>query len=111
LATVANEIAQATGQGIRLVEPQIPLHPATTSVCEMLGFDPYYLACEGRVVAVVAPEEAGRLLEAWRALPEGSGAAEIGRVEEGAPRVVLETEIGGERLLDELEDDPLPRIC
>jgi len=111
LATVANEIAQATGYGVRLFEPRIPLHPATTSVCEMLGFDPYYLACEGRVVAVVAPEEADRLLGAWQTLPEVAQAAEIGEIEESAPRVVLETEIGGERLFDELEDDPLPRIC
>jgi len=111
LATVANEIAHATGYGVRLEETRIPLRPATVSVCDMLGFDPYYLACEGRVVAVVAAGEAEPLLERWRSRLEGQHAAVIGRVVEGKPRVVLETEIGGERLLDELEDDPLPRIC
>ena len=70
-----------------------------------------YLACEGRVVAVVAEAQAGELLASWRALPEGSGAALIGRVEKQSRRVLLATELGGERMLDELEDDPLPRIC
>lgn len=111
LATVANEISHATGFGVRLAQKAIPLQPATQSVCEMLGFDPYYLACEGRVVAVCSPESAADLLASWRALADGVGAAEIGAISDAAPRVVLETEIGGERLLDELEDDPLPRIC
>jgi hydrogenase expression/formation protein HypE len=77
----------------------------------MLGFDPLYLACEGRVIAVLAAEDADRALEAWRALPAGRSAARIGVVQGGAPQVVLETELGGERCLEELEDDPLPRIC
>lgn len=111
LTMATNEIVQGTGLGLRLSEPAIPVRPATSGVCEMLGFDPYTLACEGRVVAVVAPEEAEALRTLWRAAPEGAGAAIIGRVVEGAARVVVETEIGGERLLDELEDDPLPRIC
>jgi hydrogenase expression/formation protein HypE len=77
----------------------------------MLGYDPMYLACEGRVVAVVAPEDAPAALAVWRSLPAGQDAAMIGQAMEGRARVVLETELGGERLLDELEDDPLPRIC
>jgi hydrogenase expression/formation protein HypE len=78
----------------------------------MLGYDPYYLACEGRVVAVVAAEQAEQALACWHALPQGEAAACIGRVEPGSsPAVVLETELGGERFLEELEDDPLPRIC
>jgi hydrogenase expression/formation protein HypE len=80
-------------------------------VCEMLGYDPYYLACEGRVVAVVAPEYAAAALAAWRALPQGREAAMIGFIANDSRHVVLETELGGQRLLDELEDDPLPRIC
>jgi hydrogenase expression/formation protein HypE len=77
----------------------------------MLGYDPLYLACEGRVVAVVAEEDAQAALAAWTALPEGEGAAIIGRIEaEGRP-VVVETALGGRRILEELEDDPLPRIC
>ncbi len=111
LATVAHEIARATGCSVRLAETAIPVRDQVRSVCEMLGYDPYYLACEGRVVAVLAPEEAERALAAWRGLPGGEHAAIIGQVEaEGRP-VVIETELGGRRMLEELEDDPLPRIC
>lgn len=81
------------------------------SVCEMLGYDPLYLACEGRVVAVVAPEQAETALAAWRHLAQGEQAAIIGNLHSNGQRVVLETELGGERMLEELEDDPLPRIC
>jgi hydrogenase expression/formation protein HypE len=81
------------------------------SVCEILGFDPLYLACEGRVLAVLAPEDAERALEAWRSTSAGREAARIGVIQSGEPRVILETELGGERCLEELEDDPLPRIC
>jgi hydrogenase expression/formation protein HypE len=77
----------------------------------MLGYDPYFLACEGRVVAVVDGVEAEQALEALQALPEGREAAIIGRVQADPPRVVLATTIGGERVIEELEDDPLPRIC
>jgi hydrogenase expression/formation protein HypE len=80
-------------------------------VCEMLGYDPYYLACEGRVVAVVAQHQAEALVAAWRALPAGEGAAVIGVVEPGVPRITLETTLAGERILGDLEEDPLPRIC
>jgi hydrogenase expression/formation protein HypE len=81
------------------------------SVCETLGYDPLYLACEGRVVAVVAAEHAVRALEVLRAQPSGRDAAIIGKLAGAGRRVVLETELGGERYLEELEDDPLPRIC
>jgi hydrogenase expression/formation protein HypE len=111
LATVAHEIARATGSSLRLKETAIPVRDAVRSVCEMLGYDPFYLACEGRCVAVLAPEDAAQALAAWRALPGGGDAAIIGQVEaEGRP-VVIETELGGRRMLEELEDDPLPRIC
>jgi hydrogenase expression/formation protein HypE len=111
LVTVAHEIARSTGLGVRLHQPDIPVRDPVLSVCEMLGYDPLYLACEGRVVAVVSPDDAAQALTAWRALPEGQQAARIGHVQEGAGHVVLETELGGERLMEELEDDPLPRIC
>jgi hydrogenase expression/formation protein HypE len=78
-------------------------------VCDMLGYDPLYLACEGRVVAVIDPGSASALLELWRGLPGGERAAVVGRVETGRPCMVLRTLLGGERLLGELEDDPLPR--
>lgn len=111
LATVAHEISQITGHTLYLYQPQIPIHDPVQSVCDMLGYDPLYLACEGRVVAVVAPAQAMASLAAWQALPQGREAAIIGEVRQGAARVVLQTELGGERLLEELEDDPLPRIC
>ncbi len=111
LAMIANEVARATGLGVRLMQPAIPIRPPVVSVCEMLGYDPLYLACEGRVVAVVSKENTDAALAAWKKLPHGKDAAIIGVVENSKPHVVLETELGGERVLEELEDDPLPRIC
>ena len=110
IASIAHEIHRATGFGVRF-EPTIPVRDPVQSVCDMLGYDPYYLACEGRVLAVVAPGQADAALAAWRALDEGRDAARIGRVSAQDARVILETELGGERFLEELEDDPLPRIC
>jgi len=97
--------------GVRLQQTEIPIRDSVQSVCDMLGYDPLYLACEGRVVAVVAEAQAQDLLAHWRCLPEGAEAALLGHVEEQTARVLLVTELGGERMLDELEDDPLPRIC
>jgi len=111
LATVAHEIVQGSGLGVVLAEARVPVRDSVQSVCEMLGYDPYFLACEGRIVAVVAGSEADRALASMRALPSGSDAAIIGRVQAEPARVILETAIGGERVLEELEDDPLPRIC
>jgi len=109
LATVAHEIARSTGLAVHLTEAAIPVTDAVQSVCELLGFDPLYLACEGRIVAVVAPEAAAAALAALKAV--APQAALIGEVQAGAPQVILETAFGGQRWLDELEDDPLPRIC
>lgn len=111
LATVMHELSRGTGLGVRLRETAIPVRAAVRSVCDMLGYDPLYLACEGRVIAVVGENDAEAALEAWRALPAGRDAQIVGAMTAGRPQVVLQTEIGGERLLDELEDDPLPRIC
>lgn len=111
VATVALEIAHGAGVTVRLDETALPVRPPVRGVCDMLGYDPLYLACEGRVVAVVAPEVAPGLLALWRQLPEGEHAALIGEVREGPGQVILVTGIGGERLLHELEEDPLPRIC
>lgn len=111
LATVAHEIAHATGLTVNLREADVPVRDDVRSVCEMLGYDPYYLACEGRVVAVAGEGAAADILRRWRAHPQGSGAAVIGSVAKGRAAVVLETGVGGRRHLEELEDDPLPRIC
>ncbi|MGA9334382.1 MAG: hydrogenase expression/formation protein HypE [Rudaea sp.] len=109
LATVMHEIARATGLGVLLDEAKIPVDDSVQSVCELLGFDPLYLACEGRVVAVVAPETADTALAALRNV--APNAAMIGHVSRAHAHVVLDTSFGGQRVLDELEDDPLPRIC
>jgi hydrogenase expression/formation protein HypE len=111
LATVAHEIVQGTNLGVKLDETLVPVRDSVRSVCEMLGYDPYFLACEGRVVAVVSQDEAAAALAAVRALPSGAEAAIIGEVREKPHRVVLRTPLGGERVIEELEDDPLPRIC
>lgn len=111
LATVCHELHQATGLGVRLQQAAIPVRDPVQSVCDMLGYDPLFLACEGRVVAVVDPAQADILLEHWRSLPQGDGAAVIGRLTGSVAHVILSTGLGGERILDELEDDPLPRIC
>jgi len=111
LATVAHEITRACGPDVALEQHAVPLRPEVVSVCEMLGYDPYYLACEGRVVAVADAAAAGDVLARWQALPQGADARIIGRIEAGDSRVILQTELGGRRVLDELEDDPLPRIC
>ena len=111
LATVTHEIVQASGLGVALQEANIPVRDSVRSVCEMLGYDPYFLACEGRVVAVVAADAADRALAALRGAEGGADASIIGHVREQPTRVVLQTSIGGERVIEELEDDPLPRIC
>ena len=111
LATVCHEISQQTGLGIRLQQPDVPVRDAVQSVCEMLGYDPFYLACEGRVVAVIGAHRQMHCLPTGAACRRVTQAAVIGTVNRQSDKVVLVTELGGERILDELEDDPLPRIC
>ena len=79
LASVMQEIHQATGLGVRLQQKDIPVRDPVTAVCEILGYDPLYLACEGRVVAVVAEADAAKALGLWQQLPTGSAAALIGQ--------------------------------
>lgn len=111
IATVCSELYRATGFGVRLLQEKLPVRDAVQSVCDMLGYDPMYLACEGRVVAVVAEAEAPVLLETWQNLEQGKEAAIIGSIDAKLAYVLMQTDIGGERILEELEDDPLPRIC
>jgi len=111
LATVCHELQRATGMGVRLQQDAIPVRDAVQSVCDILGYDPLYLACEGRVVAIVSQDDADGLLQSWRELPEGKDATIVGDICNAAVHVQLQTPLGGERVLEELEDDPLPRIC
>ena len=111
LATVCHELLKTNNMGIRIRQADIPISDPVQSVCDMLGYDPLFLACEGRVVAVVAPGQAEAILDKWQALPAGRDAVIFGRIDAGLSHVVLETDLGGERILEELEDDPLPRIC
>lgn len=112
VGTVANELAHAVGLGVVLDEPALPVRPVVNGACEMLGIDPLYVANEGKVVAVVAPEEADAALAALRAHPLGADAAVVGEiVAEPAATVVLRTGFGSTRIVDTLVGDPLPRIC
>jgi hydrogenase expression/formation protein HypE len=111
IATVCSELQRATGLGVRLIQNQLPVRSAVQSVCDMLGYDPMYLACEGRVVAIVDKNDAQALLKTWRSIDEGLEAEIIGTIDSEIDQVIMQTDIGGERILDELEDDPLPRIC
>jgi hydrogenase expression/formation protein HypE len=112
LATTLNELAQQGAVCLRLEEDQIPVAPAVRGGCEMLGMDPLYLANEGKLVAVVAPEKLTELLQTIRELPEGREACVIGEVREGpAGLVLMETSLGAERIVGMLEGELLPRIC
>ena len=112
VGTVCNELAQACGLGVVLDEERLPLHPMVNGACELLGIDPLYVANEGKLVALVAPEEAEAGLAALRSHPLGAEAAEVGEiVSEPAETVVLRTGFGGTRIVDMLVGDPLPRIC
>ncbi len=112
LATVLNEVAAASGVGVVLDEAAIPVRTAVRGACELLGIDPLYVACEGRMVAVVAPDLADRALAAMRAHPLGAEATVVGEVTAEPAGMVLEkTAFGGTRVVDMLSGDPLPRIC
>jgi hydrogenase expression/formation protein HypE len=111
LVTVLHEIRQKTNLGIRINADRLPVEEPVMAVCEMLGYDPLYLACEGRVVVIVDPKQAEQALATWHQHPQGKQAALIGHISKTETHLVLETSLGGERILEELEDDPLPRIC
>ena len=112
VATVLNEFALASGVAFRLHEPALPMREEVRGACEILGLDPLYLANEGKLVAVVAPGDAQRVLMAMRAHPAGVNAAIIGEVtEQPAGVVVLHTGFGGQRIVDMLVGEQLPRIC
>ncbi len=112
LATTLNEIARQSGVAVQIDEAAIPVRPAVAAACEMLGFDPIYVANEGKLVAVVPQEHAESVLAAMRGAPYGEAACRIGTVLEApAGRVLMRTGIGGTRVVETLAGEMLPRIC
>lgn len=112
LATTLNEIAEQSQVNITIDEKSIPVRPEVSSACEMLGFDPLYVANEGKVIVIVPADEADAALQALRAHPYGSSACRIGIVNTSpAGRVLLKTQIGATRILDVMAGEMLPRIC
>ncbi len=112
LATVLNEIADASQVAIEIEEAATPIREEVKAFCEILGLDPLYLANEGKIVVIAPPDQANAALAAMRGHPLGEGAAVIGRVSRGeAGRVTMRTVFGGRRIVDMLVGEQLPRIC
>ena len=112
VATTLNELAGQAGVSMLLVEEQFPLLPSVEGACEMLGLEPLYLANEGKVLVIVAPDVADKVLLNMQAHPLGRNATRIGQVQEGKTGLVLlETPLGGKRIMGMLEGEHLPRIC
>ncbi|MDB5056750.1 MAG: hypE [Chloroflexi bacterium] len=112
VGTVLNELARDSGYGIAIWEEQLPIRDVVHGACEILGIDPLYVANEGKLLAVVAPQAAEAALAALRGTSGGEEASIIGEVrEEPARMVLMHTQFGGTRMIDMLVGDPLPRIC
>ena len=112
VATTLNEFVEGSALTIELEEDAIPVDPAVAAACDLLGLDPLYSACEGRMLAVVSPGQADAVLDALHQTSGGEHAAMIGRVTESRPgHVVLRTALGGSRILGKLTGAQLPRIC
>jgi hydrogenase expression/formation protein HypE len=112
LATILNEVAGQSGVNIKLFEEKIPVRESVGSACAMLGLDPLYVANEGKIVVIVAPEHAGDILTLMKKNPYGSQSSVIGEILDGHPgRVTLKTRLGTSRIIDMLSGELLPRIC
>src|SRR5215218_7050610 len=112
VGTVLNELARESGYGVSLWEERLPIRDVVNGACEILGIDPLYVANEGKLIAVVAPDAAEAALQALRGVEGGEEAEIIGEVREEPSRMVLmHTGFGGTRMIDMLVGDPLPRIC
>ena len=112
LATTLNEIASQSGVGIEIDESKVPVKDAVRTACELLGFDPLYVANEGKMIVIVAREDTDKVLTAMRSNRYGADAAIIGEVTaEHKNRVVLRTALGARRIVDMLSGELLPRIC
>ena len=112
LATTLNELAQQSSVGMTLNEASIPINPAVTAACELLGLDPLYVANEGKLVCICAQQDAHRLLQVMQQHPLGKKVAIIGEVTEDQHGFIhMETSFGGSRIVDWLAGEQLPRIC
>ena len=112
MATVLNEIAKQSGVGITLEEEKIPVTDEVKGACELLGFDPLYVANEGVLVALVSEEKAEDVVASMRKVVYGKNSAVVGRVTaQPKGKVVLRTQIGSHRIVDMLSGEQLPRIC
>ena len=112
VATTLNEFVEGTSLGIEIDEETIPVRPQVQAACSMLGLEPLYCANEGKLLAVVDPDDAERVLDAMRSTEEGRDAALIGTVSADCPgRLVMKTKFGGKRILQKLTGAQLPRIC
>jgi len=112
LASALNEIAESACVGMEIDEQKITILDPVHAACEILGFDPLYVANEGKMITIVPPHRASAVVEAMRRLPESSEACAIGTVTvENPGTVVLKTTIGGKRVVDMLSGEQLPRIC
>lgn len=112
ISSALNELADASNVGVRLIEKTLPVKPEVRAACEMLGLDPLYVANEGKLIAVVAPDDAERLLAVMQKHPLGRCAAIIGEiVEDHRSMVIMKSLVGGERVVTMLAGEQLPRIC
>ena len=112
VATTLCEFAEGSDFCVELDEAAIPVSPGVESACDILGLDPLYCACEGKLLAIVAPEAEEEALHQMRALPEGKNAAAIGEITASHPgRVLIRTAVGGTRIVTKLTGAQLPRIC
>jgi hydrogenase expression/formation protein HypE len=112
LATTLNEIAQQSRVCVWLEETSLPVHPSVRAASEMLGFDPLYIANEGKLIVIVPAEEASQALACLKQNVYGHNAARVGNIRSDPKgRVLLRTQIGGTRILDMLAGEMLPRIC
>ena len=112
VATTLNEFVEGSSLGIELREEDVPVRGAVRAACELLGLEPLYCANEGKLLAVVAAEDAQRVLDVMHTCPEGRDAAVIGTVTDRFPgKVAVRTPLGGRRVLQKLTGAQLPRIC
>jgi len=112
LASALNEIAQQSGTGITLFESELPIHEGVEGACEIMGYDPLYIANEGKILVILPEQHAQKALSIMQTHPEGTASRIIGRVSSTHPGILqLETVIGTTRIVDMISGEQLPRIC